>query len=111
MSIPARYDIYHKQGDTYSVTLTVEGDKTASAPKFEITLAGSSVLELTQGSGITELYNGIDDVTVYGVTITAAQSAALLSTSIYNYDFQLSDAGIITTYLSGLLTLQGEFAV
>jgi len=111
MPIPARYDIKTQEGDTYTFAISVDGDKTAETPKFEINNAGVSVLELTTGSGISSSYNGATDKTTWTITITAVQTAALDPTIIYTYDFQTDTSGTILTYLAGILSIQSEVAI
>lgn len=112
MPIPARYDIKTQEGDTYIFTIKVDGNKTLATPKFEINNnVGTSVLELTIGSGIAFAYNVVLDESVWTITITATQTAALDPTIIYTYDFQTDTSGVILTYLAGLLSIQSEVAV
>lgn len=112
MSLPAKYDITHWQGDTYSVVLTLTGDYTAHTHKFEIKsiLSGTPILELTTGgSGIVlgAYANGVTPVTI---TITATQSAAIVDTTIYNYDYQVQTGVVVTTLLTGTFAQQVDFA-
>lgn len=112
MPIPARYDIRTQEGDTYTFTISTDGDKTAATAKFEINNnVGVSVLELTIGSGITSVYNAGTDKTTWTITISAAQTQGLDPSIVYTYDFQTDTSGTILTYLAGILSIQSEVAI
>ena len=105
MSMPARYDITHFQGDTFSMVITLNGNFSSSTMKFEIkslTVSSPAALELFIGSGITVgTYNPITGQTAVTIGITAAQSLALGNTTIYQYDFEITTGSTVLTYLSG----------
>jgi hypothetical protein len=113
MSLPARYDIVHYQGDTYTLTLSLDGDKTASTPKLEISPPNDATpdLELTTGSGITATYDAPTDKTTYTIVITATQSTTLGATTNYWYDFQLQSGSVVTTFLAGSFTQMAQTSV
>jgi len=103
MSIPAKYDITHYQGDNYDLIVKIPLDLTSAAIKFEIKTpnATTATLELTLGSGISkDAYNaGAGTTTVY-VSISAAQSTTL-GTTVYFYDLETTLSGQKTTWFGG----------
>jgi hypothetical protein len=114
MALPARYDIIHYEGDTFTLTIQLEGSFLASTPKFEIKVPNSASpsLELSSGSGITVgAYNPLTNRTTFTITITSAQSTTLGSSAVYWYDFEMNTGGVITTYLSGSFTQQQQVSI
>jgi len=110
--MPANYDITNHQGDTYILAFTLATNLTTATPKMElVTVFGAApTLTLTgAGGGITSSYLAPD--TTFTVTITATQSSNLLASTIYLYDFQLTQSGIVTTYLAGTFTQNPEATV
>jgi len=113
MGLPARYDITHYQGDTFSIVVALDGNFLASTFKFELKIpnAVSPALELTNGSGITiGGYNPTTGKTPITITITPVQSTALGS-SIYWYDLEDNTGGVIKTYLAGTFAQVEQISV
>lgn len=103
MSIPARYDITHYEGDTYDLTVKIPIDLTLATVKFELKLpnAGAATLELTEGSGIgVDAFDAIAGTTTVYIQITSGQSNTL-GTSVYFYDLETTISGQVITWLSG----------
>jgi hypothetical protein len=113
MSLPARYDIIHYQGDTYTLSLVLDNDLTAQTAKFEIDLPNQTTpdLELTNASGITSTFDALTNKTTFVITISSAQSTTLGASSIFWYDFQLSDGVTVTTFLAGSFTQMAQTSV
>jgi hypothetical protein len=109
--MPANYDITSHQGDTYSLAFSLETDLTAATPRMDLVTAygAAATLALTGGSGISSSYTAPN--TTFTVTISAAQSAALVAGTIYLYDFQLTSGGVVTTYLAGTFTQNPQATV
>lgn len=104
MSIPARYDIKHYEGDTYDLTVKIPIDLTLATVKFEIKVPGAAAatLELTEGSGIgVDAYNAIAGTTTVYIQITSGQSNTL-GTTLYFYDLETTISGQVITWLSGI---------
>lgn len=103
MSIPAKYDITHYQGDNYDLIVKIPVDLATAAIKFEIKTpnAASATLELTLGSGISKdtFDAGTGTTTVY-VSISSAQSTTL-GTTVYFYDFETTLSGQKITWFGG----------
>lgn len=103
MSIPARYDITHYQGDTYDLIVKIPIDLTTANVKFELKLsgAGAATLELYEGFGITvDTFDAIAGTNTVYIQITGAQSTTL-GTNVYFYDLETTMGGQITTWLTG----------
>lgn len=103
MSIPARYDIVHYQGDTYDLVVKIPVDLGLANVKFELKLsgAGAATLELYEGFGITvDTYDATAGTTTVYIQITSAQSTSL-GTSVYFYDLETTLSGQVITWLTG----------
>lgn len=114
MSIPAKYNITHYQGDTFITAIALEGNLTTTTPKFEIKLpnATSATLELLSGSGITiQAYDAASDTTTFAIAISAAQSTTLGYADVYWYDFEILSGSVVTTYLAGSFTQPQQVSV
>lgn len=107
----AKYDIKLYQGDSYSLTFTLDGNYTSYTHTFKVALGftGSNTLTLTNafGDGITSTWDGTN--TICTISLTPAQTAALFDTSVYAYDYQISTGSTYAlTLLYGSLTMTGE---
>lgn len=103
------FEIY--QGDTYKLIFTITGDFTAKQPKLQLRTpigATTATLTLDGVSGITMLYDAGNDWTLFECTFTATQTAALVATSIYFYDFEITDGSVVKTYFQGQISLTAQ---
>ena len=110
--MPANYDIKHHQGDTFILAFSLATNLTTATPKMELVTAFGAAPTLTltgAGGGITSSYTAPD--TTFTVTLTATQCSNLLAGTLYLYDFQLTQSGIVTTYLAGTFTQNPEATV
>lgn len=103
MSIPAKYDITHYEGDTYDLTVIIPLDLTLATVKFELKVpgAGAASLELYEGSGVgVDTYNATTQTTTVYIQITSGQSNTL-GPSTFFYDLETTISGQVITWLSG----------
>jgi hypothetical protein len=108
---PGTYNITCPQGATWDRTFTVNvggtalnlTGYTAAMQVRESADAGTAIISLTNGSGITL---GGTAGTI-GVVISSAQTAGAASGS-YSYDLELNSGGTITRLLEGSFNVTGN---
>ncbi len=103
----AKYDITHYQGDTFILAFYLGGDFTAQTPLMQLRTTPSSAT-VTATPTITMTYDAATDKTFVQATMTAATTAALLPATVYYYDFEFTNAGVVTTYLYGNFSITAE---
>ena len=105
--MPANYDIKVYQGDSFTLTFTLNGDYSAKTFSMGVaaSLTAAPTLSLSEGSGIGKSYSGVTGLTTVIVNITSTQTASLVSSTIYSYDLQMAQGTDITTLLVGSFTL------
>lgn len=105
--MPANYDIKVYQGDSFTLTFTLNGDYSAKTFSMGVaaSLTAAPTLSLSEGSGIGKSYSGVTGLTTVIVNITSTQTANLVSSTIYSYDLQMAQGTDITTLLVGSFTL------
>lgn len=109
--MPAKYDITAYQGDTFTLTFTLEGDTTAQTAAMQVRVTpatGSTTLASPATITITQTYDAPTDLTTIVSTISAATMATLSATTIYAYDFQMTNGSVVTTYLYGSFAVTAE---
>jgi hypothetical protein len=103
----AKYDISHYQGDTFILAFYMPGNvstQTALCQLRELPSSASAFLTFT----VSMTYNAVDDKTLVQASLTAGQTATMAVGSIYYYDFQLTNSGVVTTYLYGNFSVTAE---
>ena len=106
--MPANYDIKVYQGDSYTLSFTMNGDYTSQTFSMGVaaSLTAAPTLSLSEGAGgIGKAYSGVTGLTTITVSITSAQTASLSSSTIYSYDLQMAVGTNVTTLLFGSFTL------
>lgn len=105
--MPANYDIKVYQGDSFTLTFTLNGDYSAKTFSMGVaaSLTAAPTLSLSEGSGIGKSYSGVTGLTTVIVNITSTQTASLASSTIYSYDLQMALGTDVTTLLVGSFTL------
>lgn len=107
---PAKYDIHAYQGDTFILAFKLSGGYTGATAALQVRTAPSAAsptISLSSpSSGITYSFDGTK--TSFVATFTGATMAALDPDLVYSYDFQLNNAGIITTYFGGNFAVDAE---
>lgn len=106
--MPANYDIKVYQGDSFTLTFTMNGDYSAKTFSMGVaaSLTAAPTLSLSEGGGgIGKSYSGVTGLTTVIVNITSTQTASLVSSTIYSYDLQMAQGTDITTLLVGSFTL------
>jgi hypothetical protein len=112
--MPAKYDIKTYQGDSFTLTFTLEGDWSSYLHTFTIKTAygTSATLTLTSAtSAVTRTYSAGTNLTTCVLTMTPAQTSALAQGTVYAYDYQVSNLPTYCqTLLYGTLSLTGEIS-
>lgn len=103
----AKYDITHYQGDTFTLAFYMTGDFTSQTPLMQLRTTPSSA-SVTATPTITMSYSAGTGKTFVEATMSAATTAALLAGTVYYYDFQFNNAGVVTTYLYGNFSITAE---
>ena len=101
MAKPAKYDITAYQGDTFTLQFYIDGDKTGDTLEMQIRTSpssGSAYITILNAA-MTKIYSSPEDKTLVIAGISAATMATLSPTTIYAYDFQSNDSGVINTLL------------
>jgi ABC-type transport system involved in Fe-S cluster assembly fused permease/ATPase subunit len=99
--VAAKYDIMHYQGDTFTLAFYMTGDVTSQTPLMQLRTSPSSAV-VSATPTITMTYNAGTGKTFVEATMTSVVTAA------YYYDFQFTNAGVVTTYLYGNFTMTAE---
>lgn len=105
------YNFEMYQGDTYNLIFTMTGDQTAKTAKLQLrsTIGASTpTISLITGSGITMTYDSVTGLTTVICTFTATQTGALSPTTIYFYDFELTQGATVKTYFQGNINVTAE---
>jgi len=103
----AKYDITHYQGDTFILAFYLTGDYTSQTPLMQLRTSPSTA-SVAATPTITMTYNAGTGKTFVQATMTATTTAALLPSTVYYYDFQFTNAGVVTTYLYGNFSITAE---
>jgi hypothetical protein len=109
--MPAKYDITAYQGDTFTLTFTLEGDFTSQTPAMQVRVTpatGSTTLASPATITIVDTYDAPTNLTTVVSTISATNMATLSATTVYAYDFQYTNGSVVTTYLYGSFAVTAE---
>jgi hypothetical protein len=106
MAATLNLDIY--QGDTFTLSFTVAGDYTAHVMRMDIasTFAAAPAIALTEASGISAVYSAPN--TTVTITIQPVDTADLVSSTTYVYDFQVEIGGVVNTWFAGTVGVTAE---
>lgn len=105
--VAAKYDIMHYQGDTFTLAFYMTGDVTSQTPLMQLRTSPSSAT-VSATPTIAMTYNAGTNKTFVEATMTSTVTAALSEGTVYYYDFQFDNAGVVTTYLYGNFTMTAE---
>lgn len=105
------YNFEMYQGDTYNLIFTMTGDQTAKTAKLQLRSTITALtpsLSLTTGSGVTMTYDSGTGLTTVICVFSATQTGALLPSTIYFYDFELTSGTTVKTYFQGNINVTAE---
>lgn len=112
MAVPGVYDLNIYQGDTFRISFRILDsnndplDLTGQTPKSEIRDApGGTLIESFTATLATQSGDTLGQV---DLEMASADTTALTPGTIGVWDLQLTNAGEVTTYIGGSVTVQAE---
>lgn len=106
-NIPAKYDITHYQGDTFTLAFYLTGDYSSQTALMQLRTDPSNA-SVAATPTITVTYNAGTGKSFVEATLDATTTAALAVGTVYYYDFQFTNGAVVTTYLYGNFSITAE---